>query len=71
MIKRVNKIFWTVFILFCFLATSLLEIFNLIDLSSMGIVEDAIFACSLLVSGLCIQYWMKKNPAEVKEYFKL
>lgn len=68
---RKNKLFWTLFILFCIVETFILEAFNLIDLSKMDVGADMILTTTYLSVGLCMRSWIKKNPKEIERLFKI
>ena len=69
--KKIDKVFWFGFVWFCAMTIFTFKIFNLVDLSKLGRVEDGILVGSLLPSGAAIRYWMSKNFDEKKFNFKI
>ena len=69
--RKVDKFFWIVFVIFCIGVTVTLDVFDFIDLSKMGTTEDIIFITMLLSVGVAMRYWMYKNPEEMKRRLKL
>ena len=68
---RKNKLFWSLFILFCIVETIILEAFDLIDLSKMDAGADLILTTTYLLVGICMRLWIKRNPKEIEKLFKI
>ena len=68
---RKNKLFWTLFLLFCVGTTILLDIFDYIDFSKMDTGEKIILMITYAIVGLFIKLWIKRNPKEIYELFKI
>ena len=68
---RKNKLFWSLFILFCIVETFILDSFDLIDFSKMDTGAKIILMITYAIMGLFMRLWIKRNPEEIEKLFKI
>jgi predicted tellurium resistance membrane protein TerC len=69
--ERKNKLFWSLFFLFCIGTTFLLDVFDNIDISKMSNGEIIILMIWYGIAGFFMRLWIKRNPKEIEKLFKI
>lgn len=69
--KRIDKVFWILFSLFCFASVVDLKLFHADELSRAGRGGAVILVIALLLCGLAIRRFVYKNYDRKNDRFKI